>query len=109
MRLPRVGDIFGAVNSAIASTQKGRSTGDCRGCDAPRWGVQLCVREARLQQRASPEGLARASAMPMKGLFSCRSGGAMTALWLGSTGMIGLPALAVGTSAALKLFGKLDD
>ena len=41
----------------------------------------------------------------MKGLFSCRSGGAMTALWLGSTGMIGpdtlalfligLPALAV--------------
>jgi hypothetical protein len=39
-----------------------------------------------------------------------------TALWLGSTGMIGpdtlalfligLPTLAVGTSAALKLFGK---
>jgi uncharacterized membrane protein YfcA len=44
---------------------------------------------------------------------------AMTALWLGSTGMIGpdtltlfligLPALAVGTWAGLKLFGKLDD
>jgi hypothetical protein len=42
-----------------------------------------------------------------------------TALWLGSTGMIGpdtlalfligLPTLAVGTSAALKLFGKLND
>jgi uncharacterized membrane protein YfcA len=44
---------------------------------------------------------------------------AMTGLWLGSTGMIapdtltlfliGLPALAVGTWAGLKLFGKLDD
>jgi uncharacterized membrane protein YfcA len=44
---------------------------------------------------------------------------AMTGLWLGSTGMIsrdtlglflvGLPALAGGTWAGLKLFGKLDD
>jgi uncharacterized protein len=44
---------------------------------------------------------------------------AATALWLGSTGMIGgntltlfligLPALAVGTWVGLKLFGKLDD
>jgi uncharacterized membrane protein YfcA len=44
---------------------------------------------------------------------------AATALWLGSTGMIqpdtlalfliGLPVLAVGTWAGLKLFGKLDD
>lgn len=44
---------------------------------------------------------------------------AITALWLGGTGMIGantlvlffigLPALAVGTWAGLKLFGKLDD
>ena len=44
---------------------------------------------------------------------------AMTALWLGGTGMIGsdtlalfligLPALAIGTWAGLKLFGKLDD
>jgi uncharacterized protein len=44
---------------------------------------------------------------------------AMTGLWLGGTGMIGrdtlglfligLPALAVGTWAGLKLFGKLDD
>jgi uncharacterized membrane protein YfcA len=44
---------------------------------------------------------------------------AMTALWLGGTGMIGgdtlalfligLPALALGTWAGLKLFGKLDD
>jgi len=43
----------------------------------------------------------------------------MTALWLGGTGMIGrdtlnlfligLPALALGTWAGLKLFGKLDD
>ena len=43
----------------------------------------------------------------------------MTGLWLGGTGMvggdtlllflIGLPALAVGTWAGLKLFGKLDD
>ena len=44
---------------------------------------------------------------------------AMTGLWLGGTGMvggdtlalflIGLPALAVGTWAGLKLFGKLDE
>jgi hypothetical protein len=44
---------------------------------------------------------------------------AMAALWLGGTGMIGgdtlalfligLPALAIGTWAGLKLFGKLDD
>ena len=44
---------------------------------------------------------------------------AITALWLGGTGMIsantltlffiGLPVLAVGTWAGLKLFGKLDD
>ena len=44
---------------------------------------------------------------------------AITALWLGGTGMIGantlvlcfigLPALAVGTWAELELFGKLDD
>jgi uncharacterized membrane protein YfcA len=44
---------------------------------------------------------------------------AMTALWLGGTGiigsdtlflfLIGLPALAIGTWAGLKLFGKLDD
>ncbi len=44
---------------------------------------------------------------------------AMTGLWMGGTGMIGgdtlalfligLPALAVGTWAGLKLFGKLDD
>jgi uncharacterized membrane protein YfcA len=44
---------------------------------------------------------------------------AMTALWMGGTGMIGgdtlalfligLPALAVGTWAGLKLFGRLDD
>jgi len=44
---------------------------------------------------------------------------AMTALWLGGTGMIGgdtlvlfligLPALAIGTWAGLKAFGKLDD
>jgi uncharacterized membrane protein YfcA len=44
---------------------------------------------------------------------------AMTALWLGGAGMIGrdtlylfligLPALAIGTWAGLKLFGKLDD
>jgi uncharacterized protein len=44
---------------------------------------------------------------------------AATALWLGSTGMIGgntltlfligLPALAIGTWVGLKLFGKLDD
>jgi uncharacterized membrane protein YfcA len=44
---------------------------------------------------------------------------AMTGLWLGGTGMIGgdtlalfligLPALAIGTWAGLKLFGKLDD
>jgi len=44
---------------------------------------------------------------------------AMTGLWLGGTGMIGadtlrlfligLPALAVGTWAGLKLFGKIDD
>jgi uncharacterized membrane protein YfcA len=44
---------------------------------------------------------------------------AMTALWLGGTGMIGsdtlalfvigLPALALGTWVGLKLFGKLDD
>jgi uncharacterized protein len=44
---------------------------------------------------------------------------AITALWLGGTGMIGantlvlffigLPALAAGTWAGLKLFGKLDD
>jgi uncharacterized membrane protein YfcA len=43
----------------------------------------------------------------------------MTALWLGGTGMIraatlglflvGLPALAVGTWAGLKLFGRLDE
>jgi len=43
----------------------------------------------------------------------------MTGLWLGGTGMvgtdtlalflIGLPALAIGTWAGLKLFGKLDD
>jgi uncharacterized membrane protein YfcA len=43
----------------------------------------------------------------------------MTGAWLGSTGMIGfqemglflvgLPALALGTWAGLKLFGKLDD
>jgi len=43
----------------------------------------------------------------------------MTALWLGGTGtidrntvepfLIGLPALALGTWAGLKLFGKLDD
>jgi uncharacterized protein len=43
----------------------------------------------------------------------------MTGLWLGGTGMIGgdtlmlfligLPALAVGTWAGLRLFGKLDD
>jgi uncharacterized protein len=43
----------------------------------------------------------------------------MTGLWMGGTGMIGgdtlalfligLPALAVGTWAGLKLFGKLDD
>ena len=44
---------------------------------------------------------------------------AATALWLGSTGMIGfhemglflvgLPALALGTWVGLKLFGKLND
>jgi uncharacterized membrane protein YfcA len=43
----------------------------------------------------------------------------MTALWLGGTGMIGkntlglfligLPALAAGTWAGLKLFGRLDE
>jgi len=43
----------------------------------------------------------------------------MTGLWLGGTGMIGLdtiglfliglPALALGTWAGLRLFGKLDD
>jgi uncharacterized protein len=44
---------------------------------------------------------------------------AMTGLWLGGSGMIGgdtlslfligLPALAIGTWAGLKLFGKLND
>ena len=43
----------------------------------------------------------------------------MTALWLGGTGtigkdtagllLIGLPAVALGTWAGLRLFGKLDD
>jgi uncharacterized protein len=50
---------------------------------------------------------------------SCVAVFLMTGLWLGGTGMIGgdtlmlfligLPALAVGTWAGLRLFGKLDD
>ena len=60
--------------------------------------------------------------MGLKIVYSSQPGSrcfAATALWLGSTGMIGrdivglfvigLPALAIGTWTRLKLFGKLND